>query len=120
MTDRSSLARSVLVLFLVTLGILVIPLVANQFIAGEGWSLFDFLLVGGLIFGTGTTYLLVVRRPAGFASAAGTALLAALGGAAVIVGEVDDAPGLILIGFVMVGVATLAGHRAAKRGAPSP
>ena len=41
--------------------------------------------------------------------------LAALGGAAVVFSEFDDAPGGILIGLVMIGAAVALGWRAERR-----
>ena len=45
-----------------TLAILLVPLVAGMFFAGVNWSLFDFVVMGGLLFLTGSTLLLIQRH----------------------------------------------------------
>ena len=42
--------------------LLLIPFIANQFIDGEGWSLFDFVLMGILLTGVGLTIEFVLRK----------------------------------------------------------
>jgi hypothetical protein len=42
--------------------LLLIPLIANQFANGEGWSLFDFVVMGGLLLGTGLACEFVLRK----------------------------------------------------------
>lgn len=42
--------------------ILMIPLVAMQFTAEVNWDLFDFVLMGAVMFGVGLAYELVARR----------------------------------------------------------
>jgi len=42
--------------------LLTIPLIANQFTDGEGWSLFDFIVAGVLLLGTGLMCELVLRK----------------------------------------------------------
>lgn len=41
--------------------LLLIPLIANQFTDGEGWSSFDFIVAGVLLLGTGLLCELVLR-----------------------------------------------------------
>lgn len=114
-TERTT-AQSIIRVLIVTAIVLVIPLVANQFIEGEGWSLFDFAFMGALIVGTGLLYELAVKRPGSRTSAVVAAVIAAIGGAAVVFGEVDDAPGLVLFGFVLVTIAVVLGIRTVRRG----
>ena len=47
---------------LVTGLILMIPFVANQYVEGFNWDLFDFIVMGSAIFGTGLAYHLVAGR----------------------------------------------------------
>jgi hypothetical protein len=111
-TDRTT-AQSITRVLLITSLILAIPLVANQFITGEGWSLFDFAFAGGLIMGTGLAYELAVKRPGSRTSAVITPLVAAVGGAAIPLGEIDDAPGLILMGLALIFTAVVMGLKGA-------
>jgi len=78
------------------------------------WSVFDFVLAAVLLVGAGLLLQLAVRRPgaAGYRIAA-----AALGGAAMVAGEADDAPGLVGFGLLLVGGAAALTFRAARRGA---
>ncbi len=101
---------------LVTALVLSVPLVANQFIEGEGWRVFDFVFAGTLIMGTGLLYEWGSRNAGTRVSALATAALGAIGGAAVVFGEVDDAPGLILMGLFFVIGAVALGVKGAGRG----
>ncbi len=42
--------------------ILLVPLVAMQFTEEVNWDLFDFVLMGAVLFGVGLVYELVARR----------------------------------------------------------
>jgi len=64
------------------------------------WSLFDFALAAALLAGTGLLLALALRRPQ-IAAYRGAAI--ALGLLAIVLGEADDAPGLVLFGFLLVG-----------------
>ncbi|MBG8555982.1 hypothetical protein [Hymenobacter guriensis] len=66
--------RTLVRLALITAGILLVPLVLTQFSDGEGWNLFDFIVAGGLIFGTGLAYELVASRRGNTAYRLGTGL----------------------------------------------
>ena len=65
---------------LVTGLILAIPLIAMQFSEEFQWDLFDFLLMGALLFGTGLAFELLLRRGGSAAHriATGLALFSAL------------------------------------------
>jgi hypothetical protein len=112
MTTNRTIGQSLTRVLLITGVLLAIPLVANLLTTGEGWSLFDFALAGGLIMGAGMAYELAVKRPGSRTAAVVPPLVAATGGAAVIIGEVDDAPGLILMGFALVLTAIVIGIKA--------
>lgn len=117
MKTNRAIAHSLIRVLLATGLILSIPLVANQFTGGEGWSLFDFVFAGTLIMGTGLLYELALRTAGSKISAVVTAVIAAIGGAAAVFGEFDDAPGLILFGIVLIIGAMALGVRTAQCGA---
>ncbi|MBN1302048.1 MAG: hypothetical protein JW995_12615 [Melioribacteraceae bacterium] len=58
---RSSIRRQMLYVALVTTFILMAPLFAMIFTREVDWSLFDFIIMGILIFGTGSTYVFITR-----------------------------------------------------------
>ena len=47
---------------LVTVLILLIPLIAMQFTRQVNWTLSDFIVMGTLLFGTGSMFVLTARR----------------------------------------------------------
>lgn len=47
---------------LIAVAILVVPLVAMLLTDEVNWGLMDFIVIGALLFGTGLTYELLVRR----------------------------------------------------------
>jgi hypothetical protein len=104
--------RSVVRVALVTALILLAPLVAMQITDEVNWSVADFVFAGVLLGGTGLLLELAARRPGNIAY---RAVAAAIGVAAVVVGEADDAPGLVLFGgLLIVGTVALA-FRTAQR-----
>lgn len=95
----------------VGLGVAIVtslPLVAMQFSEDVVWSLADFVLLAVLLSIIGMGIELAVRKAGGLAGAIG---LAVLGVAAVVFGEADDAPGLVLLGLVLIGTACAIGVR---------
>ena len=95
--------------------ILLIPL-----LTAPAWSLADFVLAGGLIFGTGLVFVLAARKAgnSAYRAAAGVALAAAfllvwVTGAVGIIGSEDDPANLMYFGVLGVGVvgATVARFR---------
>lgn len=57
-----TLSKSIIRVALATAFLLLTPLVAMQFTEEVTWTLFDFVVVGTLLFGTGLTYVLVARQ----------------------------------------------------------
>lgn len=91
---------------LATAFILLLPLVAMQFTDEVDWGVADFVLAGALLGGTG---LLLERAARKANNAAYRAAAAAIGVAAIVLGEADDAPGLVLFGcLLIVGTVALA------------
>lgn len=56
------LYKQAAVILLITACLLLIPLIAMQFTGEVDWSLFDFLVAGTLLFGTGITYVLIASQ----------------------------------------------------------
>jgi hypothetical protein len=98
--------RSAVRVGLATGFILLLPLVAMQITDGVDWGVFDFVFAGALLGGTGLLLELTARNAnrIGYRAAA-----AAIGVAAIVLGEADDAPGLVLFGgLLIVGTVALA------------
>ena len=96
---NTSARRSVLRVALVTALILLIPLVAMQVGDGTDWGVFDFVFAGVLLAGTGLVLEQAARRGS---SVAYRVAAAAIGVAAIVLGEADDAPGLVLFGCLLI------------------
>ena len=80
--------------------ILLLPLVAMQFTDEVDWGVFDFVFAGLLLGGTGLLLHALATRKAG--GIAYMAVATAVGVAAIVLGEADDAPGLVLFGLVVI------------------
>lgn len=79
---------------LATAIVLLIPLILMQVTDGTDWSVADFVAAGVLVAGTGA--LLEAR------SRAARAVAIAIGVAACLFGNADDAPGLVLFGCLLI------------------
>jgi hypothetical protein len=90
---------------LATACILLVPLVAMQFTDEVDWGLADFVVAGALLGGTGLLLHALAARKAG--NIAYQAVATVIGVAAIVLGEADDAPGLMLFGGLLI-VATVA------------
>jgi hypothetical protein len=106
--------RSAVRVGLATACVLLVPLVAMQFTDEVNWTLADFVLAGALLGGSGLLLELAVRKPG---TVAYRVAAIAIGLAAIVLGEADDAPGLVLFGgLLIVGTIALA-VRTAQRSA---
>lgn len=76
------------------------------------WSLADFVAAAVLLTVIGVVLELAVKRAGNLATAIG---IAAVGVAAGVFGEADDAPGLVLLGILLVVSACALGVRTAQR-----
>ena len=92
--------------------ILSLPLVATLFTDDVVWSLADFVVAGVLLATIGVALELAMKRAGNLAAALG---IAALGVAAAVLGEADDAPGLVLLGILLIASACVLGLRPAQR-----
>jgi hypothetical protein len=99
MKTSTPASRSVLRVAFVTAGILLVPLVAMQLTDGVDWGVADFVLAGLFLGGSGLLLDLAARRPR---TVAYRAAAAAVGVAAIVLGEADDAPGLVLFGCLLI------------------
>ena len=81
MKKQAKLYPSLIAVAVVTLLLLSVPLVAMQFTPEVSWGLFDFIIMGALISGTGIAYVLLSRQAPGIiyriamAAALGTTFL---------------------------------------------
>jgi hypothetical protein len=105
------ITRRLIVWAAVVASILLIPLVAMQFTEEVNWDLFDFAVMGALLFGTGLTYELVARKGRAFAyrAAVGVGLAAAfllvwVNGAVGIIGNEENPANLMHFGVLAIRV----------------
>ncbi|MFP5321335.1 MAG: hypothetical protein ACLGIC_05735 [Acidimicrobiia bacterium] len=110
-TMTASLTRPALRVSAFVLAVLAIPAVGMAVSEDVDWGVFDFVLAGVLLAAVGACVEAAVRTRG---TVLGGAAVAVLGVAAAILGEADDAPGLILLGGLLVaGGAALAYRRMA-------
>jgi hypothetical protein len=89
-----------------------VPLVVTLMSDGEAWSFFDFVAAGVFLAAIGVVIELAVKRVGNLALAVGIAVVGILAGVA---GEADDAPGLVLLGLVLIVSACALGVRSRTR-----
>jgi hypothetical protein len=92
--------------------ILSLPLVAMLITDEVVWSLADFVVAGVLLTVIGVALELALKKAGNLAAAIG---IAAVGVAAAIFGNADDAPGLVLLGILLIVSACALGVRTAQR-----
>jgi hypothetical protein len=111
-TTSRSAYRSAVRVALATALILLVPLVAMQITDEVAWSLADFVIAGVLLGGAGLLLEMTARKRGtiGYPAAA-----TALGVAAIVLGEADDAPGLVLFGCLLIAGAVALVVRTAQR-----
>ena len=112
MKTSKALLRSAVRVALGVAFILSLPLVAMLITDDVVWSLADFAVAGVLLATIGVALELAVRKTGNLATALG---IAAVGVAAAMFGEADDAPGLVLIGILLIVSACALGVRTAQR-----
>ena len=91
--------RSMVRIALGTSAILLVPLVTTLVGDGPGWSVPDFVFAAVFLGGAGLLLEFAVRNPGNIVA---RAVAAAIGVAAIVLGEMDDAPGLMLFGSLLV------------------
>jgi hypothetical protein len=92
--------------------VLSLPLVAMLITDDVVWSLADFVVAGVLLASIGVALELAVRKAGNLATAL---CIAAVGVAAAVLGEADDAPGLVLLGLLLIVSACALGVRTVQR-----
>jgi hypothetical protein len=112
MKTSKTLYRSVVRVALGVAFLLSLPLVGMLISDDVVWSLADFALAGVLLTTIGVALELAARKAGNLALALG---IAALGVAAGVLGEADDAPGLMLIGILLIASGCAVGVRTLQR-----
>jgi hypothetical protein len=92
--------------------VLSLPLIATLFVDDMNCSVWDFVAAGVFLTAIGVALELAVKRVGSLAAAIG---IAAVGVAAAAFGEADDAPGLVLLGILLIVSACALGIRTAQR-----
>lgn len=107
---RQSVRRQMLNVALATASILIVPLVAMLFTEEVNWSPFDFIAMGGLLFGSGLIYVLISRisDSTSYRLGVGTAVLAGLllmwvNLAVGIIGSEDNPANVLYLGVLLTG-----------------
>jgi hypothetical protein len=95
----TSLIRSAVRIGLGVVTVLAIPLIAMAFRSDVAWSPADFLFAGALLTVIGVAVELAVRRAGRPSTSVG---IAAAGVGAGIAGQADDAPGLVVLGLLLI------------------
>jgi hypothetical protein len=113
MQRMSPARRSAVRIALATALVVLLPLAAMLVFEGVDWGVFDFVLAAVVVAGTGLVLELAARKPASLVLRAAAA---AIGVAAMVLGESDDAPGLVLFGLLVVLGAVALTVRTAQRG----
>lgn len=91
--------RAMGIIVAVVVVVLLLPAIGMVTRTGADWGVMDFVLAALLVGGAGVLLERVVRRPPGLL---GISLLVAVGSAAMVLGELDDAPGLVGLGMLLV------------------
>ena len=98
--ERRKMSRtSYIRVAIVTALVLLVPLIGMQVSDGVDWGVFDFVFMAILVGGTGLLLELAFTRPG---SVVLRLLAAAIAVVVMALGEADDAPGLVLIGFLII------------------
>ena len=113
MRMNKALYRSALRVAIGVAVILSVPLVVTLLSDGEAWSLWDFVAAGVFLAGIGVVIELAVQRVGNLALAIGIAAVGVLAG---VFGEADDAPGLVLLGILLIVSACALGVRSVQHG----
>lgn len=110
MSTNSVYFKPIIIVALITTFILMIPLIAMQFTNEVDWNIFDFIVAGILIFGTGITFKIITMKvrsnyyKAAFGLSIGTAFLLIWSNLAVgIIGSENNPANLLYFGVIAIG-----------------
>ena len=108
---RHSIRLQIWYVAFATSAILVAPLVIMQFTNEVNWGIFDFIVMGILLFGAGLAYVLISRisESIAYRTAVGVAVVAGLlliwiNLAVGIIGSEDNSANLLYIGVLAIGI----------------
>src|SRR6056297_4107220 len=108
MNNNNALPASIAKVAAITLLILIIPFTASLITDEMAWSLYDFLLAGVMLFGTGSAYVLISRQSNSliYRVASGLTLATALflvwiNLAVGVIGSEDNAGNLMYYGVIL-------------------
>lgn len=108
---KQNMTRRLIVWAAVVAALLLIPLVAMQFTEEVNWDLFDFAVMGAMLFGAGLAYELVARKGGATAyrvavglALVGVFLLVWINGAVGIIGNEGNPANLMYFGVLVVGL----------------
>lgn len=109
MNNKNTLPASLAKVAVITLIILLIPFTASLITDEMAWSMYDFLLAGVMLFGTGLAYVLISRQTNSliYRVASGLALATALflvwiNLAVGVIGSEDNAGNLMYFGVILI------------------
>lgn len=91
--------RAMATIAAITVAVMLVPALGMATRSGADWGVFDFVLAALLVGGAGVVVERLARRPPGLV---GGALLVAASIAAMVLGEADDAPGLVGLGLLLL------------------
>jgi hypothetical protein len=111
MRMNKALYRSALRVAIGVAVILSVPLVVTLLSDGEAWSVGDFVAAGVFLMAIGVVIELAVKRVGNLALAIGIGAVGVLAG---VFGEADDAPGLVLLGILLIVSACALGVRSVQ------
>lgn len=112
MRPRKTLARPALRVLLGVAVVLAVPAIGMLVSDNVNWGPGDFVGAGILLALVGVTIELAISRSGNVVASAGIALL---GVAAAVFGNADDAPGLVLIGLLLIAGAAAMAARVVQR-----
>lgn len=110
----ATFTRSAVRVSALVFAVLAVPLIGTAISDDVEWSVTDFVLAGTMVGAIGACAETAIHRRGNVVVAV---IVALTGVAAGVVGELDDAPGLILLGLLMIAGAGAMTHRRARKSA---